>query len=163
MFTQARLKQVVHYDPLVGLFMRKQARAQAPLGSFSQSIDSKGYRRIRIDSQRVLEHRLAWFYMTGEWPPEEIDHINGVRTDNAFSNLRLADRKQNKRNTKTYKNNKSGFKGVSWSASSKRWKSRFFKDGKEVNLGLYDTPEEAHAAYIKASVENFGEYARVDT
>jgi len=161
MLTQARVKELFHYDPIVGVFIRKVPASWSKIGDISTGLDGKGYRRVSIDGKRYSEHRLAWFYMNGDWPPEEIDHINGSPTDNSFENLRLANRKENLRNTKVSKNNKCGLKGVSWHSCSKRWRARFFHKGKEVNLGLYDTPEAAHAAYAAASVREFGEFARV--
>lgn len=160
MLTQEALRKRVHYDTVSGIFIRKTKAYQAPLCSIVTSKDTKGYTRIRIAGKRYLAHRLAWFYMNDEWPPEEIDHINGIRTDNSAANLRLANRFQNKRNTKTYRNNKSGLKGVSWHATSKKWRARILKDGKELNLGVFDTPEAANAAYAVASVKHFGEFAR---
>ena len=113
-----------------------------------------------VAGKRYSAHRLAWLYMTGDWPPDEVDHKNRVRTDNRWDNLRLADTFTNKRNTSAYRNNKSGFKGVSWHVCSRKWRSRIRVDGKEKNLGLYDTPEQANAAYERAAREMFGEFAR---
>jgi hypothetical protein len=124
-------------------------------------IDGKGYWRLGVDYVRHSAHRLAWLYVYGEWPEGEVDHINLIRTDNRIANLRLATTALNKRNTRVRKNNLVGFKGVSWHACSRRWRSRIYLNGKEVNLGLYDTPEEANAAYLAAAREHFGDFARV--
>lgn len=158
--TVDKLKSLVHYDPVVGLFVRKTKASQAPRGSFAVNKDSKGYIRVRVAGDRFTAHRLAWFYMTGEWPEKEVDHKNRIRTDNRWSNLRQADEFNNKRNTSAYRSNKIGFKGVSWHVCSKKWRARIRLDGKEVNLGLYDTPEEANAAYARAAQARFGEFAR---
>lgn len=104
-------------------------------------------------------HRLAWFFMTGEWPILDIDHINGDRSDNRWSNLRLANDSQNGANKRRYKNNKSGFKGVIWDARHKRFKAQLKKDGKVLNLGRYHTAEEAHEAYCKAAATLHGDFA----
>ena len=159
--TQERLKYLIAYDGKTGGFVRNVSTSpRAMAGNPCGDIDSKGYIRLRVDGKRYLGHRLAWLYAHGFWPPHEIDHINGDRTDNRIKNLRLADRFTNKRNTKAYKNNASGMKGVSWSVSSKRWRSRIRINKREVNLGLFDTPEEANAAYAAAAEKHFGEYAR---
>lgn len=159
--THDRLKYLVEYNSDTGDFTRLiSTSGRSMAGTLCGDTDSKGYWRLRVDGRRYLSHRLAWFYMTGEWPPSEVDHKNLCRTDNRWSNLRLADAFQNKRNTPAYKNNKSGFKGVSWHTCSHKWRARIRVQGKEVNLGLFDTPEEANLAYKKAALENFGEFAR---
>lgn len=114
---------------------------------------------MRLDGKRYLGHRVAWFYMMGEWPVE-VDHENLIRDDNRWKNLRPADEFLNKRNTPAYKNNKSGLKGASWHVCSRAWRARIRVAGKEVNLGLFDTPEEANVAYYEAAKKHFGEFAR---
>lgn len=159
--TQDRLRFLVTYDPETGLFRRNvTTSARAMAGASCGDLDGKGYMRLRVDHKRYSAHRLAWMYVHGYWPPHEIDHINGIRTDNRICNLRLADTFTNKRNTPAYKNNKSGAKGVSWSATSKKWRARIRIDGREVGLGLHDTVESANAAYSAAAKANFGEFAR---
>lgn len=159
--TAERLRYLVTYDPDTGKFRRNVSTSPRALaGQECGYLDSKGYTRLRVDGKCYLAHRLAWLYMTGEWPKDEIDHKNRIRTDNRWENLREADAFTNKRNTPAYRNNASGFKGVSWHRDSKKWRSRIRIGGKEVNLGLYDTPQEANAAYEKAAVIHFGQYAR---
>ncbi len=159
--TLDRLKYLVRYDPVTGDFTRLiSTSGRAMAGTKCGDVDSKGYWRLRVDGRRYLAHRLAWFYMTGEWPNGEVDHENLKRIDNRWKNLRLADEFLNKRNTGAKKNNKVGFKGVSWHVCSKKWRSRIYLDGKEVNLGLFDTPEDANAAYMVAATARFGEFAR---
>lgn len=106
-----------------------------------------GYRVIRIDDALYLAHRLAWFYVTGNWPANQIDHINGVRDDNRFSNLREATNLQNAHNRK-YNRNKSGFQGVR--KENSKWLAEIKINYKAVRLGLFNTPEEAHCAYLIA-------------
>lgn len=158
--TQDRLHELLHYDEATGHFTRKvTTAARAVAGTVAGDVDSKGYWRLRVDCKRYLAHRLAWFYVHGEWP-EEIDHKNRVRTDNRLSNLRSADRFMNKHNTKCHKDNLSTLKGVSFHAPSKRWRARIHVNGGELWLGAFDTPEEAHGAYVEAARKHYGEFAR---
>lgn len=108
--------------------------------------------RITLKGKDYLSHRLAWFYMTGAWPEQEIDHINGVRDDNRFANLREADRQINCQNVrKPYKNNRTGLLGVKPSLG--KFVARIYVDGKERHLGTFKTPGLAHAAYVAAKRE----------
>lgn len=159
--SHARLLELVSYDKETGMFTRLVSTSpRAMAGTVGESVDGKGYLRISVEGRRYLMHRLAWFYVTGEWPKDEIDHRNTNRKDNRWENLRLADTFTNKRNTRPYRSNKSGLKGVSWHVTSKKWRSRIRIDGKEVVLGMFDTPEEANRAYADAAEKHFGEYAR---
>ena len=90
-----------------------------------------------------------------------VDHINGDGLDNRRANLRIATASQNQHNKRKYNNNKSGFKGVSWHNSGKKWCAQIRLNGKSIYLGLFDNPEDAHAAYCEASSKIHGEYGRV--
>lgn len=157
-----RLRYLVHYCPNTGQFTRRVSTApRAMAGMKCGDTDGKGYLRLRVDGHRCLAHRLAWLYMNGHWPDQEIDHRNMIRTDNRWVNLRVAGSSMNKCNRRAYKNNKSGFKGVSWHKSSRKWRARIFLNGKDVNLGLFTSPEDANKAYGEAAKKNFGEFARL--
>jgi hypothetical protein len=120
----------------------------------------KGYRKIKLNGGCFAAHRLAWLYMTGEDPGSRyVDHRNGETGDNRWSNLRLASHGQNKANSKLHKNNTAGLKGVSPVSGSTRWQARIRWDRKLIYLGVYNTKEEAHAAYLKAASKCFGEFA----
>jgi hypothetical protein len=157
--SQERLKQVLHYDNSTGLFTwlrgRPGCRAGSPAGS---SRDPAGYIRIMIDRHGYLAHRLAWLYMTGEWPEMYIDHKDTNRSNNCWSNLRKATNAENQYNSVAHKNNQSGFKGAS--KSGKRWSSKLVHDGERHYLGRFDTAEEAHAAYADNAEIINGEFAR---
>lgn len=90
---------------------------------------------------------------------EEVDHIFGLTLDNRRSELRLATRTQNARNIGLRSNNTSGFKGVSWNKTNRKWSAHIRKDGKSKYLGSFDTPEAAHAAWWKEAQKAFGEFA----
>lgn len=147
--TAKRLRELVAYDPKTGLFTCIAPRIGRRVGDIERRIAGPGYIAFCIDGRQYTAHRLAWLYMHGELPPAEIDHINGQRTDNRLSNLRLADRIQNAANVKTHRDNKSGLKGVF--PMRRRWSAQIKVRGITHHLGTFDTPAEAHAAYIKAA------------
>jgi hypothetical protein len=91
----------------------------------------------------------------------EVDHINGDKLDNRKINLRLVTRQQNALNLSLAKNNKSGFKGVSWCNSSRKWKATIAYKRQRYHLGFFNTPEEAYATYCEASERLHGEFGRV--
>jgi hypothetical protein len=106
-----------------------------------------GYWAIRVDDTLYLAHRLAWLYVTGNWPEDQIDHVNGQRNDNRFCNLREATNIQNSHNRR-YAGNKSGFQGVR--RENSKWLAEIKVRYKPIRLGLFDTPEEAYVAYCEA-------------
>lgn len=157
--TQGRLREVVSYDPGTGVFIRLISQGLAKAGDVSGYLGPDGYRTIGVDGRNYEAGRVAWFYVNGEWPVGEIDHKNTERDDNRIDNLREATNSQQKANSRLYKNNLSGFKGVSRHGSG--WRARVRKDNCVHNLGIFPTQELAHAAYAEKAVELFGEFARV--
>ena len=118
-----------------------------------------GYRVIKIDGVGYRAHRLAWLYMTGEQPPM-IDHVNNDRSDNRWSNLRAATASLNMANSRVRTNNPVGLKGVAKLRTKRdRWGARICRDGEIRDLGRFDSPELAHAAYMSAAVDLFGAFA----
>ena len=110
---QEELKQILDYDPDTGLFRWKiKPRSQTDLGDIAGTL-CQGYIRITINKKNYYAHRLAWLYMTGQWPVNTVDHINRIRNDNRISNLREATDQEQQFHLGEYKNNTSGFKGVS--------------------------------------------------
>lgn len=159
--TQERLRELLHYEPTTGVFRwRISLSNRKPVGTIAGYIERHGYRCIRIEPRRYKAHRLVWLYVTGAWPKDQLDHINGVRTDNRVSNLREATRIENNRNSKFYANNTSGFRCVRWVARAKKWEAYIGFRGRHTYLGLFPTPEEASAAYEAARVRYFGEFRR---
>lgn len=148
MISHKRLKEVLHYDPQTGLFKRIGLSGDRVdlVGKRAGGPTSDGYQRIAVDNFRRRAHTWAWLYMTGEYPKDEIDHRNGNRSDNSWTNLRASTSKMNKQNRRSAnKGNKTGFLGVSLAPANK-FKARI----DHAHLGVFDTPEEAHAAYLKA-------------
>lgn len=160
--TQEKLRELVEYDPGTGDFTRLvSVSPRALAGRKCGDIDGKGYVRLRVDGARYLAHRLVWFYIYGAWPENEIDHINGDRTDNRLVNLREATRAQNAWNARGWRKSASGLKGVSKSCGEGRWRARALLNGKEKQIGTYSTREEAEKAYLATAIEAHGEFARV--
>lgn len=114
----------------------------------------------RISGEMVRAHRVVWALHHGEWPSSEIDHIDGNPANNAVSNLRLATRAQNLHNRRMYKNNRSGFKGVSYVPHTReKWEAQIRANGGVYRLGRFKTPEEAAAAYAQASQRLHGQFS----
>ena len=149
MITQDRLKELLSYDPLTGVFLWRVARKGIQKGAIAGYIAADGYRRIRVDLVQYKAHRLARLYMKGAFPTRKTDHRNGIRHDNKWTNLRDANNFINSQNKRVAQsNNKAGFLGVSHKGN--RFFARIGIDGKEIQLGAYDTPQEAHCAYLVA-------------
>lgn len=146
--TQARLCELFYYDPDTGIFTRKLDRQCVKKGQIAGSPNEFGYLKIGIGKKVYSAHRLAWVYLYGEIPEGvEIDHVNRNKSDNRIANLRLVTHQQNMENQKTHVTNKSGYKGVSWWAPTQKWKAQIGHQGKKYHIGLYQTKEEAKAAY----------------
>lgn len=157
-----KLKRTLSYDPETGVFKWLVShKYNIPAGSEAGGWTDKGYRFIKINSRAYLSHRLAIFYMTGRWPVLDLDHINGIRYDNRFANLREVMRSEGHLNRKKYVTNTSGIKGVHWHVGSQRWRVRIGKHGRRHSLGCFKTLEEASIAYGKAADEMFGEFRRM--
>lgn len=121
------------------------------------------YVYIKIYGQGYLAHRLAWLYMNGVWPPDHIDHKNGVRHDNRWSNLRIAGWGRNAQNRPPKKGTKFGLKGIAYMNDRFRRKpfaAKIGANGKTHRLGYFRTPAEAHAAYCVAAQKLHGPFAR---
>jgi hypothetical protein len=121
---------------------------------------TRSYYAVRsVNKKAILLHRLILGLSPGD--PRKGDHANLDTLDNQRSNLRIATKSQNGANRRLLANNKSGFKGVSWSKRSRRWKSQIRK-GKVISLGYFDDPREAAKAYDSAALKLHGEFARLN-
>lgn len=159
--TQDRLKEVFTYDPETGIFTRRitQGRCGRWKAGTVCGTAAGGYVSINVDYIIYRAHRLAWRYMTGD-SPDGIDHINGDGMDNRFCNLRPANQTQNAGNKRIQKNNKSGYKGVFLHKQTGKYRARLQRYGKLYELGIYNTAEEAKAAYDAAAKIIHGEFFR---
>jgi hypothetical protein len=158
MITAKQLRDLIFYDPETGLCTWLVSRGNRKRGSGAGCINGSGYIDIKIEKIYQV-HRLAFLYMTGEWPKNEVDHINMIRSDNRWCNLRAATRSQNFANQHVYSCNPTGYKGVM--KYYHKWIARIRVNGTQLYLGLYPTPEEAHAAYCVAAKKHFGDFARL--
>lgn len=153
--TEALIRQFVAYDPLTGLLTWKLRRphSSATAGDQIGSLNSWGYLRFSMLKREYMAHRVCWFLHYGEWPTQQIDHINGVKTDNRIANLRDVPQNVNMQNLlPTRRKTTSGLLGahVSGSTASKPWSSAIKVDGRSYYLGDFDTPLEAQKAYMAA-------------
>lgn len=177
--TQKHLRKRLHYVAETGMFTWRPRRitgiyathykiwnvryAGASAGHINKtSNESLKYLEIGLDYRIYKAHRLAFLYMTGKLPPENIsvDHIDGDGLNNRWANLRLATCSQNCGNARLPKNNTSGFKGVSYVKAICRYHAYITVNRRRTNLGFFDTPEEAAAAYKTAAQKHFGEFSR---
>lgn len=159
-----RIRELLHYDAETGHFTWVQDRAHnAGAGSRAGTQVKNGAIHIGVDGRVYLAHRLVWLWVFGAAAPGAVDHINGIRSDNRLSNLRVATGSQNCGNTVLNRANRSGYRGVSWSNSRQKWIARIQSKGFSEYLGEFDSPEEAAAVYNAAAVKAFGRFFSVRT
>lgn len=150
MITRDRLLEVTFYERDTGLFTRRiKTGRKGNVGDVLGTINAAGYCVIGIDGRVYYAHRLAWLYMTGNDAPQ-IDHADGSKSNNSWINLRPATHSQNVFNSKLASNSSSWLKGVSWHKDARKWSAQFNHKGKKYHLGLFYSPEDAHAAYLSA-------------
>lgn len=153
--TAERLRELFRYDPETGQFTRRVAIGRHGCfvaGSVAGSLKKCGYIYVCVDHISHRAHRLAWLYVTGHWPADQIDHMDGDRTNNRIANLREATNAENRQNErKARRSSKSGLLGVT--ASGRRWRACIKLDGRTRQLGRFSTPEAAHMAYLAAKAE----------
>lgn len=158
MLTQTRLKELLHYNPDTGIFMHKVGSPYKTKGAIAGTFNQR-YFKMKLDCEHYVMHRLAWLYMTGEYPEFEIDHRDGDGTNNSWTNLRSATRSQNCSNRATHKNNKSGVKGVSWMKRNKKWIAYVSLNKKIHYLGLFLNIDDAKEAVRLKRIELHGEFS----
>lgn len=159
--THERLMDALSYDASTSIFTWLEAsNGRIKVGQMAGTPNGNVHLQIKIDRKKYWAHRLAWFYVTGKWPVADIDHRDLDGMNNRFSNLREATRSQNCCNQTARKNNTSGYKGVCWHKASGKWTAATMIDGKSAYLGVFDTPEAAHAAYRATVEKHHGEFAR---
>jgi len=155
---QAELKKRLSYDPLTGDFTWLNGPKQ---GQIAGTTTNTGYVQISIGHTLYLAHRLAFLYMTGEWPENQIDHKDEYRSNNKWENLRPATHSQNKMHTPIQINNTTGYKGVRFDQRRNKYTSTIKVDNISRFLGYFDDPKEAYEAYVEAAKVLHGEFAYV--
>ena len=160
-------RSVFDYDPLTGTF-RWKWRDDVLLrhnrrfaGKIAGTHDRNGHWQLNVFGVFYLGHRIAWLIMTGGWPTDEIDHENTVKDDNRWNNLREATHVQNSYNKGVTSLNTSGYKGVSQCKKSGRWIAQLCVNRVRHDLGRFDTPQAAYAAYCIGALRLHGEFARL--
>ncbi len=131
-------------------------------GKLCNSEHNCGYISIHIRNKSYLAHRVIWKLITGNDAHIGIDHIDGNKRNNEFSNLRLASKQQNAYNRGKSPRNKTGFKGVSFDSQRNKYYACIYKNGKTVSLGRFNDPELAHLAYVEAAKNIHGNFFRTE-
>ena len=141
------VRSVMHYDPETGQFTwTKRLSIRVTVGAIVGSLTSDGYRSTRLFGKAYRLHRLAFLYMTGEWPKDTVDHINRIKSDNRWCNLRPATLGENQQNCSIQSNNVSGCTGVFRNAKTNKWLARITINHKTIKLGDFSRKEDATAA-----------------
>jgi HNH endonuclease/AP2 domain len=149
LFTQKDLWEILDYNPHSGVFMWCKQRRGIKTGVVLGTDNGFGYLRISVLGKSYYAHRLAWFYVHGTWP-DQIDHINGIKSDNRINNLRDVTVQQNNQNKlKAQKNSISKVLGVSWHKKANKWQAHICVYKERKYLGLFKSVEDAHKAYLK--------------
>ncbi len=164
MLTQEYLKTILNYDPLTGIFTWIKSDRGGWVGKqagFIHDPDKKtgGYVVIGIQGKSYRAHRLAWLYMMGSFPETGIDHINLIRHDNRFFNLRECTQAGNTANIMAPVTNTSGVKGVTWNKARKKWTAQITSEGIRYYLGIFSDKEDAIKAIQEARIKYHGEFA----
>lgn len=146
--TQKELKKLIKYDKKTGEFFSFAVNRNVG------HVGTKGYLFVNVKGKRYRAHRLAWFYVTGEWP-DIVDHIDGNITNNKWKNLRQVNNQENQRNTKIHSHNTSGHMGVRWCKSTSKWRAVIRVDSKEIHLGRFKEFKDAVKARKEAE-EKYG-------
>lgn len=151
MLTQDKLKEVLDYDPDTGIFKwKKYISSNASTGRIAGNQLPVGYISIQVSGTRYYAHRLAFLYMEGYFPENQVDHINKNKCDNSWNNLREVSIQCNARNVGNHKDNTSGVKGVDFIKARNKWRARITNMGNSIHLGLFNSFKDAVIARYKA-------------
>ena len=149
--TAEDLRLILSYDPYTGELRWLRSKFKARVGQVAGCVWSSGYRVININGHQYLAHRLAWLYVHGVWPHRNIDHRDGVRSNNRIANLRMATEGENAQNQRVaHPRNRGGVLGVSWCADRQSWRAMLMVNGKNHYLGRFREQEDAKQAYLAA-------------
>lgn len=155
------LRALFDYDPATGDLRWRIRKAQrVHTGSIAGCQTVQGYRSVEVGGRGYRVHRVIWCMVTGQWPANQVDHVNRIRDDNRWCNLREATNSENQHNISARARNTSGHKGVCREGT--KWRARISHDGRREYLGSFETAEQAREAYQKASAHYHGEFGRVE-
>ncbi len=163
--TAEYVRQIFDYNPEIGELRWKLRTDLRPcdsarlVGRLAGSVKSDCV-NIKINGKMYKAHRVIFLWMKGEWPKYQCDHVDVETSNNRWSNLREATQSQNQANKRLYKNNSSGLKGVHWRSDVGKYQAQINKSGKRTHLGYFDDPNDGHAAFCRASQEEYGKFAR---
>jgi len=150
--SREEILELFDYNPNTGIVVRrKTVSPNAKKGDIAGAVNRYGYVAICVNYKPCIMHIIIWIYMTGEIPSKDIDHINHVRDDNRWTNLRLASRSENQRNRSMPKTNTSGFLGVSWNKVREKWEVYIMANSKRVHLGCFACKLDAVATRVRAN------------
>lgn len=151
--TYEELLDLLSYDQASGELRWKVKRKSVDIGDIAGGVrKNNGRRTIQINGEQYYASRIIWLYMTKEWPKEQIDHIDGNRDNNRWANLRDVSQAINARNRPEHRQGKKV--GPSYRSNLNKWAVEIRKDNKRVYLGVFNTEEEGHQAYIKWAKDN---------
>lgn len=160
MLTHRTLRNMLRYYPTSGRFVWRVSRGRIKHGAEAGTKTWNDYIKIGIMGRDYMAHVLAWFYMTGEFPIDQIDHQDQNKSNNRWKNLRLASAAKNGANRGPNKNNRYGVKGVYWSEKKHKWCAFIMVSGKSMSLGSHERISDAKRAYMTAARRYFGAFAR---
>lgn len=152
--TQARLREALDYNVGTGIFVWKSSRRGCRVGERAGTVTINGYRYIQLDGRKYRSARLGFMYVEGYFPENDVDHINRVKDDDRWVNLRHVSRQCNMRNSGRRINNTSGITGVHWNNRNNKWHARIMINYKHKHLGLFRSFKEAVKARWEAEVAN---------
>lgn len=148
---QAAIGAVLDYSPETGLLAWKVGRGRCAKGAIAGYDTGRGYVGVRVNGRCGYAHRVAFLLMTGRYP-SNVDHINGKRDDNRWSNLREVSRSENGMNMAIPRTNKSGVIGVFWNTGKGKWTAKIKVQGQNFHLGHFSSAEDAAKARAEAEV-----------
>jgi hypothetical protein len=157
--SQAKLKELLYYDPETGIFTHRTTHGQVVAGQVAGFAHKRGYWQVCAAGFTIKAHQAAWFYMTGEWPAALIDHRDRDKRNNRWSNLREATNAQNCKNIGKPKRNTSGVLGVGWHKRIGKWQASIRVDRHLLSLGYFDDLGEAAKIRRAAELQHFGAFA----
>jgi hypothetical protein len=154
MLTQNRLKELLELCLDTCIFTNRISRGADTVSNIAGYSGKDGYCVIQLDGKHYYAHRLIFLWKTGKFPKNQVDHINGIKNDNRWCNLREVNNTENQKNRSISKANTSGTTGVSWDKDRCKWKAQISIEGKRTNLGCFVGIEDAIKARKEAEIKN---------